>query len=85
MRLVFRRAAEKTLDRIPADRRRQILSRIKDFAADPTRRSISVEPPAGSDLLRLRVGDYRVLFSLDEAEGVLIVELIRTRGDVYKR
>ena len=85
MRLVFRRAARKALDKIPADRRRQILSRIKDVAADPASRDASVKPLAGSDLLRLRVGDYRVVFGVNEAEGVVMVELIRTRGDVYKR
>ncbi len=85
MRLVFRRAAEKALDRIQADRRRQVISQIKDLAADPSRRSLSVKPLAGSDLFCLRVGEHRVLFSLNEAEGILTVELIRTRGDVYKR
>jgi mRNA interferase RelE/StbE len=85
MRLVFRRAARKALNKIPADRRRQILSRIKDVVADPGGRGVSVRPLAGSDLSRLRVGDYRVVFSLNEAEGILMVELIRTRGDVYKR
>ena len=85
MRLVFRRAAEKTLDRIPADCRRQILSRIKDVAADPSSRDVSVKPLAGNDSLRLRVNNYRVVFSLDEAAGVLTIELIGTRGDIYKR
>jgi mRNA interferase RelE/StbE len=85
MRLVFKRAARKALNKIPVDRRRQLLSRIKDVAADPGSRDAGVKPLAGSDLLRLRVGDYRVVFGLSEAEGVLTVELIRTRGDVYKR
>jgi mRNA interferase RelE/StbE len=85
MRVVFTRSAEKSLARLPADRRRQILSRIEAVAADPGNRSFHIEPLAGSDLLRLRVGDYRVLFSLGETEGVLTVELVRTRGDVYKR
>lgn len=85
MRLVFRRAARKALDKIPADRRQQILSRIKDIADDPGNRDTSVKPLTGSDLLRLRVGDYRVVFSLNQADGMLMVELIRTRGDVYKR
>jgi mRNA interferase RelE/StbE len=85
MRLVFRRAAERALDRIPIDRRRQILSRIKEVAAEPSTRSAAIRPLAGSDLLRLRVGDYRILFTLDAAAEVLTVELIRTRGDVYKR
>ncbi len=85
MRLVFRRAAEKALDRIQADRRGQILTRLKELAAEPTSRGADVKPLSGATSLRLRVGDYRVLFSVDDAEGTLTVELIRTRGDVYKR
>lgn len=84
MRLVFRRVAEKALDRIPVDRRRQILLRLKEIAAEPSARNTSVKPLTGSDLFRLRVGDYRILFTLDEAAEVLTVELIRTRSDVYK-
>jgi len=85
MRVVFTRAAEKSLQRLPADRRRQILSRIEAAAADPDARNLNVEPLAGSDLLRMRVGEYRVLFNLNERDAVLTIELIRTRGDVYKR
>lgn len=83
--MVFRRGAEKALDKVQADRQRQILSRLKELAADPTNRGADVKPLAGSGSLRLRVGDYRILFSLDEAERIMTVELIRTRGDVYKR
>ena len=87
--MVFRRGAEKALDKVQADRQRQILSRlkelVKELAADPTNRGADVKPLAGSDSLRLRVGDYRILFSLNEAERIMTVELIRTRGDVYKR
>ena len=32
---------------------------------------------------RLRVGDYRVVFCVDQ--GVVIVLLVDNRGDVYKR
>jgi mRNA interferase RelE/StbE len=85
MRVVFTRAAEKSFLRLPADRRRQVFSRIEAAAARPRSRALSIEPLAGSDLLRMRVGDYRVLFRLDEAEAVMTIELIRTRGDVYKR
>jgi mRNA interferase RelE/StbE len=85
MEFVFRRAAEKALDRIPADRRRQILFRIKEVATHPTSHNFRVKPLIGSDLLRLRVESYRVLFTIDEARAVLTVEAIRTRGDVYRR
>jgi mRNA interferase RelE/StbE len=85
MKVAFTRPAEKSLLRLPADRRRQILSRIEAIAADPRNRRMHVQPLAGGDLFRLRVGGFRVLFSIDDKRETLIVELIRTRGDVYKR
>jgi mRNA interferase RelE/StbE len=85
MKVVFTRAGERSFLRLPADRRRQILRRIETVAANPTGRALHIEPLAGSDLFRLRVGDYRVLFSVDPSQDLLTVELVRTRGDVYKR
>ena len=86
VKIVFRRAAEKSLDRIPADRRRQIVDRIARLSAGLQNHGLDVRPLAGRPgLFRLRVGDYRVLFSIDEAAEVVTIELIRTRGDVYTR
>ena len=83
MRVVFTASARKSLRRLPADRRSQIVTRIDAVAASGDR--ADVRRLAGSDLLRLRMGDYRVLFAIDTAEQMLRVELIRTHGDVYKR
>jgi mRNA interferase RelE/StbE len=86
VQIVFRRAAEKALERLPAARRRQIIGRIERLASASTSRSLDIKPlEGGSGLFRLRVGDYRVLFSVDEAADRVTIELIRGRGDVYKR
>ena len=84
MKVIFTSAARKTLRRLPADRRVQIVSRI-EAAASGQAQNLDVQRLASSDLRRLRVGEYRVLFAVDTANQVLKVELIRTRGDVYKR
>ena len=39
----------------------------------------------GSDLYRLRVGPYRVLYLVDQGIQVVSVENIDNRGDVYKK
>ena len=83
---VFRRAAEKALERLPAARRRQIVGRIGRLASPSASRRLDIRPLEGATaLFRLRVGDYRVLFSVDEAAGMVTIELIRGRGEVYKR
>lgn len=73
------------LRNIPDDRRKQILQRIREVAANPNNRSLDVRPLAGSELFRLRVGGYRVIFSVDNATEVLTVDSVGTRGDVYKK
>jgi mRNA interferase RelE/StbE len=86
VQIVFRRAAEGALNRLPAARRQQIVGRIERLASGSGNRSLDIRPLEGSsDLFRLRVGDYRVLFSVDEAADRVAIELIRGRGDVYKR
>jgi mRNA interferase RelE/StbE len=84
LKVVFTANARKTLRRLPADRRTQIVARIEAAASDDAP-NIEVKRLAGSDLHRLRVGDYRVVFAVNPQAQVLRVELIRTRGDVYKR
>jgi mRNA-degrading endonuclease RelE of RelBE toxin-antitoxin system len=36
-------------------------------------------------VLRARVGDYRVLFKVDDGQGLVSVGRIALRGRVYKR
>jgi len=81
----FARSARRSLQELPAPRRRQIVARIEAFATRPTSREFDVRPLAGSDLYRLRVGSYRVLMTIDRGSDRIVVKLIRSRGDVYKR
>jgi len=87
VQIVFRRAAERALNRLPAARRRQIVGRIERLASgSASRRNLDIMPlEGGSGLIRLRVSDYRVLFSVGEDADTVTIELIRCRGDVYKR
>ena len=85
MDVEFTHAARKSLQELPATRRRQFVARIEAFAARPTSREFDVRPLAGSDLYRLRIGSYRVLMTIDRVSDCIVVKLIRRRGDVYKR
>lgn len=39
----------------------------------------------GVEMFRLRVGDYRILYTINEETKVIMIENIDNRGDVYKR
>ena len=58
-----------------------IEAKIAAYAADPTSQANNVKALAGSQKLRLRVGDFRVIFE-DHADEVVVLD-IGPRGDVY--
>jgi mRNA interferase RelE/StbE len=57
----------------------RILAKIEDYAADPRAFADSVKALQGGGGLRLRIGDYRVIFE----ETEVIVTKIGPRGSVY--
>ena len=82
-RLEWKRSATKDLRRIAAADVPRIIAAVENLAIDPF-------PPgctklAGSERsYRIRVGDYRVLYSV--FSGQLVIEVIKVghRRDVYK-
>ncbi len=81
----FTDVALKNLRRYPKQDQRRILDRIEELAADPhTMRNVKrlVEHEVA---YRLRVGDYRVLFDLDDIIRIIDVIDILPRGRAYRR
>ena len=80
----LKRPAAKQLEEIglEADRRR-IAARIRALAEDP--RPIRSEKLAGRrDRLRIRQGDCRVIYSVDDSERAVTVVRIVHRRDAYR-
>lgn len=70
------------LDRVTKER---IVSQVEWLAEDPHSSTLDVCPIVGNlGLFRLRVGKYRVIFTLEEEIRILSVVLIQPRGEVYK-
>jgi mRNA interferase RelE/StbE len=65
-----------------ADRQR-LISRIEALAGDP--RPPGCETLAGySDRDRVRQGDYRVVYSVDDAQRIVLIVKIGHRREVYR-
>ena len=78
----YSRAAAKTLRRMPANTARTIRAKVSAYAEDPASQANNVSALKGSDALRLRVGDWRVLMR----DGVVIdVIEVGPRGGIYGR
>ncbi|KAA0573605.1 type II toxin-antitoxin system RelE/ParE family toxin [Azospirillum sp. Sh1] len=67
----------------PPDRGR-VIQKIQQYAAEPESQANNTKHLQGSDLLRLRVGDYRVLFTVQNGVvTVMLVHRVRHRSEAY--
>jgi mRNA interferase RelE/StbE len=66
---------------MPANTARTIRAKIDQLAEDPASLANSVTELKGSEYSRLRVGDWRVIFTIDMV--VLAVINIGPRGGIY--
>jgi mRNA interferase RelE/StbE len=81
--VTYSRDALKTLRRMPANVAANIRAKIAQYAADPASLANNVTLLKGEPgILRLRVGDWRVLFSQDGE--VIAVIRVAARGSVYE-
>jgi mRNA interferase RelE/StbE len=77
-------AADKDLDRLPAHVLRRIGRRLDGLMENP--RPSGVESITGrAGYYRVRVGDYRIVYSVDDHERLVAVVLVGHRQDVYRR
>jgi len=79
----YSRATLKTLRRIPADTARLIRSKLTELSAAPSTMR-NVKKLTGSPGYRLRVGGWRVVYTIDHGRLVVAVIKIDSRGGVYK-
>lgn len=81
-RVSFSRDADKTLRAMPANTRRLVVAKIDQYAAEPRTLANNVKSLKGNPgYLRLRVGDWRVIFREDGS--VVAVVRIAPRGSAY--
>lgn len=76
-------SAKKELDDLAPDNRQRILARIAALADDP--RPYGYEQLSGEKKYRLRQGDYRIVYGIDDKEALVTVVKIGHRRDVYVR
>ncbi len=74
--------AHKTLRKLPRNQARLIQAKIDELARDPYA-SQNIKPLKGTTYFRLRVGDWRVIYELDDNQLIVIVLNIGPRGGVY--
>lgn len=82
--LEIRRSAANELESVePRAQRLRIVARIRALAAEP--RPPGAQKLAGSrNAYRIRLGDYRVLYEIVEADRRLVIVKVGHRREVYR-
>ncbi|HEC13375.1 MAG TPA: type II toxin-antitoxin system RelE/ParE family toxin [Acidiferrobacteraceae bacterium] len=79
----YSRQAVRALARMPSNTAKRIRDKIEELAKDPTAMR-NVVRLTGVEGYRLRVGDWRVIYVLEQDEMVVVVVKIKPRGEVYR-
>lgn len=79
--IVIKKPAKKFIDRLPQNERRRLVAAIEQL---PNGEDIK-KMKGHDDLLRLRVGPYRVVYTVDNGQLIVLVIDAGNRGDIYNR
>jgi mRNA interferase RelE/StbE len=81
--VTIRRRAQKELEAIPSPSFQSIEEKLLSLGKDPR--------PAGCKKLkgaerawRIRVGDYRVIYEIDDGASIVVIIKIGHRSDIYR-
>lgn len=82
-RVILRRVAQNQLDNLSRNEYRLVAQAISALEKEPRPRK--VKKLADSGLWRVRIGHYRIVYTINDREGVVIVVRVARRAeDTYK-
>ncbi len=82
-RVRIKKSAEKEMRALPPPPNlKQVISRIRAFAAKPG--PVGCEPLSGGDRYRIRQGDYRMVYVINDDRRIVEIMKIGHRRDVYR-
>lgn len=81
--IVFERDVQKLYRRLPRDLIARLDKALRSLAEEP--RPPGCKKLTGFDLDRLRVGDWRVTYAIEDDKLVVLVVELAPRGGAYRR
>ncbi|MCO6458180.1 MAG: type II toxin-antitoxin system RelE/ParE family toxin [Pirellulaceae bacterium] len=81
--IVFARSARRELENLPRPLSLRVLRRIESLARTPRPRGCR-KLVGSANLWRLRVGDHRVIYGIDDAQRLVDIVAIRHRSEAYQ-
>ncbi len=81
-RLLIKASAARELEALPRKERARLVARIRQMGTDP--RPPGCEKLSGEEKYRIRQGNYRILYSIDDADASIVIVKVGHRRDVYR-
>lgn len=82
-RLLIKPSAAKEIERLPTRKlRRAVVARIRSLADEP--RPVGCVKLSGADKYRLRHGEYRILYRIEDDRLVVVVVRVAHRKKAYR-
>lgn len=81
--IIIKPSAEKSFAKLPSIQQRKIFSAIELLATNPRPSGVK-KLKSSSELYRIRVGDYRVIYSIENDVLIINVVKIGHRSEIYR-
>jgi len=81
--ILLARQAERDLRRLPAEIFHRIVRQMRELAQFPRPHGCRKLKDSGNDY-RIRVGDYRILYEIDDGNRQIRILRVGHRSDVYR-
>lgn len=79
--IIIKKKAKKFIDKLPANERKRVVSAIEQLPNGEDIKKLK----GHDEFLRLRVGNYRIIYIVDNGKLIIYVVDVDNRGDIYKR
>jgi mRNA interferase RelE/StbE len=73
------------LARLPFKIKSKIIDKLHELKENPDNPGLDVDKLKGAPAYRLRIGQYRIVYTRLDDQLIIEVIKIRPRGDIYKR
>ena len=82
-RIVIEKAAEKFIVKLPRSDKERVLKAISRLPEQGDIKQLKCQKSRG--MFRLRVGDYRIIYTVDDGQLVVCIVDAGNRGQIYNR
>ena len=81
--LIIPKSVQKQLDKLPNDVLKRVIKKLKTLATEPLPVG-AIKLKGQANEYRIRVGDYRIRYKIDNDQQRIIISRCQHRKDVYK-